>query len=255
MVAFRKNLKAKDADPWIPLALREERAAWRDSLTLLQATGAEKARPKMLDWLYELVDVGVLEKSTVVPLDLYGLCAARGEARVLLWRHERLPLPLRYLVEKDLLHALRRALELAEGAAGALERCVRIFCRLMLAPGDRQPDRGDVTQLLKSLAPTRNYWSHLEAPFKKFLVELPQDVGTAEDGGIEYGAQTLREWAATLRRAGTDALRRTIGASEPTARALKAAVRAEQEWYREARSLLGEYLYEEEVMSGTTNCT
>ena len=175
-----------------------------------------------------------------------------------LWRHECLPLPLRYLEDGDLLDALRRGLQLAEDTAQALDRSTRTFARLIVAPncdrpGARQPDPGEVNALVDSLAPGRAYWSQLEAPFREVAVKLPEDVSTAEDGDVEYGARVLRAWAATLRRVGGEALHRAIGGTEASARVLKAFARAERAWSRASWEFLGPYLQSEEVMSESTN--
>ncbi len=49
--------------------------------------------------------------------------------------------------------------------------------------------------LADHLGADRAYWSRLEEPFKRLLVELPDDV---DDDG-EYGGNRISEWKKTLR--------------------------------------------------------
>jgi hypothetical protein len=56
-------------------------------------------------------------------LDLFGL--TRHRAKLLLWRRERLPLPMAYLRDFHLTRALEQALNCAEDGAAALERSLK----------------------------------------------------------------------------------------------------------------------------------
>ena len=51
MLAFRKVLKpSKGQDPYPPLAFQQEKALWRDSLSLFKATDDSKTKPKIISW-------------------------------------------------------------------------------------------------------------------------------------------------------------------------------------------------------------
>ena len=246
MVAFRRNPNAGPGqDPWPPLTFREERAVWRDSLVLFQSIQNQQARPKMLDWLNDLTSAGALVRSHTVPMDLYGL--STYQAKVLFWRHERLPLPLAYLEEKELVDALRVALELAEEVGRALVLSVRTLAKLAVAPdsdraGARQPSARDVQLLAQSLAPTRTYWAQLEVPFKTVLVATAEDRTEDPDGSVRYGDHTLPGWAATLRRAAVTAFENTTRGLDGSVRSLKGIAQAEREFYGRVHVTLRAYV-------------
>jgi len=77
MLSFSKRRNPEPGqDPFPPLAFREDRALWRDSLALFQSVAGQRYRPKILDWLNELAseEAGqIISRSTIIPLDLLGM--------------------------------------------------------------------------------------------------------------------------------------------------------------------------------------
>ena len=131
MIAFRANLNAKPGqDPWPAVGFQQEKAVWRDSAALLQAASGTHARPKNMDWLSRLVQKGYLERKTILPLDLCGVSTDR--AKILFWRHERLPIPLRLLEDPVLLDVLDLSLDKAEKVASILRRSANKLAELVL---------------------------------------------------------------------------------------------------------------------------
>jgi hypothetical protein len=155
MIAFIKNQKAKgDQEAWPPLRFQEGRALWRDSTALFQSANEERWRPETLQWLDDLSVDGHLERGLVLPVDVLGLRTDR--AKVLFWRHERLPLPLEYLHNDALVTALKGALSAAERAAKALTTAVRKLAELIVAPSADEPgapraNKSDTSALFESL--------------------------------------------------------------------------------------------------------
>ncbi len=150
-----------DQDPWPALALSEDRALWRDSLSLVETVRPNEVserpaeRPKTLTWISDLALESKLDRKATVPLDLIGLCTDR--AKVLFWRHERLPLPLEYMDKKPLLDKLREALKLCEDVAEALRMSARELARFLLAPrcdqrGAPKPNPDEINSLVNSIA-------------------------------------------------------------------------------------------------------
>jgi len=241
MLAFQSNPKAKvGQDPWPALALREDRALWRDSLSLFETVRPNQTqerpgtRPKTLDWVNDLAREGKLDRKSAVPLDLIGLCTDR--AKVLFWRHERLPLPLEYLDDKALLDKLKHALNLCEDAAGALRMSARELARFLLAPNCDQrdapkPNPDEVKSLASSIAIERRYWPALEAPFSQLLVRLAGDRTIDADHEPIYGRNALPQWAETIRRAAARALDETLLDLNTSGRSFKAAARGRREFY------------------------
>jgi CRISPR system Cascade subunit CasA len=242
MAAFKKNPKAKPGqDPDPAVAFEESRAIWRDSLALVQSVPGVGQRSRMLDWVNDLIRKGILRRAETVPLELFGMSADR--ASVLLWRHERLPLPLMYLDDKDLLDKLGVALSLAERAGSALNRATRLLATLLLAPESdqpeaRQPTPEDLSRLVSRLAPGRAYWADLELRFKRFLVDLAEDSVPGDGDRPVYGVHTLPRWAGEVERTARTAFQDTVRGLDSSARTLKAVAVAE----RRLRLLLHETL-------------
>ncbi len=204
MVAFRKD----ESRGWLPLFFQKDRALWRDSYSLFQSTDGASTRPEILNWLNDLVANAKLAKDEVFPLDFFGLCSDR--AKPLFWRHERLPMPLRYLSDFELCNELREALKFAESTAFLLndgiyrtstlfylpeslfdskaEKWFRPFCSEETRKsfeeykkGKTVKDKfkvskgkpvGEIPLLVKTLAPELRYWSRLENPFRTHLLQL-----------------------------------------------------------------------------------
>ena len=224
MLAFRSNPQAKGRqDPWPVVTFTEDRALWRDSHALMSSTSSESLQPKTLTWLADLASEGVIPYSQIVPVDVFGIGSTR--AKIDFWRHERLPLPLAYLSDKHLADSLREALELTETTAQNLNRAIWTMATRMLAADlDRKPKAEDVRSLADHLGAGRAYWSHLEGPFKRLLVELPDDKG--EEG--EYGGVQIGKWKSTLRHTLWEAFRESTRGMERSTRYLKPLSLAER---------------------------
>ena len=231
MLAFHKiNKPAKGQKPWLPVAFREERALWRDSTALFQSIPDMQSRPKTLEWLYDLVFNDIIEKSSTYDLSVMGLVTDR--AIISLWRHEQLPLPLRYLQDEELIEALKEALEFAEsigGNGGILNNSAWNLAKLVVAPNaDRLNDQQakEANNLADHLSITRPYWSRLGISFNELLRKLLED-RIEEAGQVEYGKNTRPWWAAEVRKAAKDAFQDTTRSLDRTARMLKAVTLAE----------------------------
>ena len=244
MLAFRKVLKPnKGQDPWPALAFYENRAVWRNSLSLFQSVAETSTKPKTLNWLYELSDAGKISWNDTRNLILSGLVSDR--ASIALWRQERLPLPLAYLAEENenLLGALKDALGLAEDVGKLLSlgfikieindkkgktidksspSPLQLLASNILEP--EQPEKADkdtIKALIESLSPTRPYWAQLGVSFNELLLKLPQD--KIDD---EYGKKVLPWWAKEIRHAAMDAFSEATNSFDRTGRMLKAVTLA-----------------------------
>lgn len=230
MVAFVKNVTASPGkDPWTPVGFHAERALWRDSLALLQSIAGQRQRPKILSWLNDLVAEDYLERSAVLPLDLFGMLT--DQANVLLWRHERLPVPLAYLEDGELVRVLGDALRLAEQTASRLRAATWTLAKLVEAPESdrpeaRQPDRAAIKARAAALTAEPGYWSRLEPAFYELLVALPTD-RTESDMGVTYGQRTVPPWAHAVWRAAVAAFAAASDGLANSPRTVKAVARAE----------------------------
>ncbi|MCX5887977.1 MAG: type I-E CRISPR-associated protein Cse1/CasA [Deltaproteobacteria bacterium] len=229
----------------LPRKIDPEKALWRDCQALFELPGADSAflRPEIFNWVARSI-----ESSRNLCFALGGLGADR--AKVFLWRQERLPLPLTYLENVDLLGRLKGALSLAEEVSRTLKNHLRDVAKGILDPATdlhkaRKPDskaqRQAVDNLLKTWAPDRLYFSQLEAPFRRLLVELPNDRQKDEDGDLEYGGKELPQWGQVLQRAASKSFETISAGLGGSPRALKAVAQVEDRFraalYQEIRKL------------------
>jgi CRISPR system Cascade subunit CasA len=181
----------------IPLPFVEERALWRDSSALFRLQSEHHRPPRTFRWLAELVDEGYLDRAQTRRYLALGM--SKKQAKVNFYRSERLPLPLRYLQEKEMVDSLETALEMAENTARQLWGAARTLATFIISPEadaelGRQPKREDLNALTGQWAIERGYWPHLERPFRETLEALPDNQEAA-----------LAVWRETLRRTAWDA--------------------------------------------------
>lgn len=229
MVAYVAVKKPKPGgDPWVPLGLREDRMAWRDSSALFQATtdsaDQDSRRPATLTWLAELTEAGVLARSERFRLDVYGL--GGYQSKIEFWRKERLPLPLAIVGNRDRLAEVRSALDAAERVANHLTFSMRRLATLLVAPESDQsgaplPDPGRVRQTASGFGATEDYWNRLEAGFMAFIDDL---------AGDEVETAALN-WRRRLRDEARHAATRVFDSLDSSARALKAMTNASRHFY------------------------
>lgn len=249
MLAFRINRSAKadDPAPWLMLTFSPDRALWRSSLALYQSVDGATKRPRMAGWLADLSSSGYLPNTYRVAADVFGLGTDR--AKIDLWRHERLPLPLDLLTDASFALLIAEALDAAETGARQLQpgfdeqqskgkgkkvsapRAMQLFANAMLAPsGDRSPDRRDVAALVGSLDLDERYWSRLEAPFRNFIVALPTE-----------GRGALEAWVSRVEETARAAFEETMRSFDTSARALKAEAQASGRFRRALADALAPY--------------
>lgn len=259
MVAYRRVLKpAAGQSPWVPVTFHEDRALWRDSLALMQPLDPDRERPKTINWLNDLVQEGILASSQLLNLDLLGLSVDR--AKVFFWRHERLPLPLAYLQERELLGKLKDGLALTEEVGRLFQtgfddsadgtrkvpRPYQLLASSLLSPVDpTKANKDAVGQLATHMAPGRFYWSRLEVPFQQFMMRLAGDIATDQDGAIEHGHHAMPEWSETLRLAALEAFHESTNGMDSSARTLKARAQAESAFRRRLSAVLPRGISEE----------
>jgi CRISPR system Cascade subunit CasA len=257
---YRKDEK----EGYRPASLSPGRSLWRDSNVLFQQVDESSKRPEVFNWLSRIDGLrrkGDIYARATYGLSAFGFAADPGKAAsVILWRHERLPLPLAYLDGGDLLSTLKDGLELAESvgklfsggfvtiASGDGSKRVpspfRKLAAVALSPlDDAKADPGAAADLIDHLAPGRLYWARLETPFKRFMVKLPE-----ERAGNEPGS-AFREWVAALRDSAVGAFAEATLGLDGTGRTLRAVALAEREFNRRLRELLEERLKDtEEVL-------
>lgn len=254
-----KSYRRDEKQGWLARGLMPERTIWRDSHTLFQVADQSIRRPEVFNWaarIEMLRRAGEVKAQKNYRLTVTGMATEAGKAaNLLLWRQERLPLPLAYLDDINLLGQLKVGLALAEKANDTLSLGLGWVASLVLSPesggAGSQAQQGEVGRLLKAgvpatsrtgysrevkkkwdillkaWAPGRLYWPRLEAPFRRLLVELPDDREDSDDGVIIYGNRKMPEWTRTVYQAASDTFEEVAAGLERSVRSLKAVARVE----------------------------
>lgn len=213
----------------VPVMLSRERATWRDSGALLGlplVNGLAKAhhydQPEIFRWLAYIANNTDAAIPSFHVYSVHGLATDPGKAAsVVMWRQERLPLPLRLLTDEDTRSSLAGALVLANRVAQVLFRATARLAQVLLDNGrgrkDTSPSDGDeMRALVRHLGVEPVYWSRLADPFRQMVCLLATDVqGSAQ------------MWKAELETAARKSFGQTMDAMDRSARALKAMALAE----------------------------
>ncbi|HMO82373.1 MAG TPA: type I-E CRISPR-associated protein Cse1/CasA [Pyrinomonadaceae bacterium] len=205
---------------WRAQGISPERAVWRDSHTLLRKSDSSTKQAAVLSIPSKLMlarDEGQIEAQRRYSLAVFGIATEVGKAaNIVLWTHERLPLPLVYLSEDDLLASLQKCLEFTEEIGKALRAGVRVLIHTLAERADDK--RKNKTEAFPA---QESYWSQMELRFHMLLERLPSET-EAE----------MRAWFADTLQTATKAFRDTLKGLSGTAAETKAVVNAENEFWR-----------------------
>jgi hypothetical protein len=173
MMAFIKMEKPKkNQDPWPAITFLSYKALWRDSVVLFRATDAkfDKKRPKILNWLSDLVKEGHLTKTKTLYLNAFGINTDR--AIINFWKFEQMPLPLEYLSNNQNIIDLRESLQWSEYIGDSINKA---FYQLASELKPSKSKNEDIRDLAESFSTLNYYWAILEIGFYEFFVKLPED--------------------------------------------------------------------------------
>lgn len=228
-----------------PLNISKDKAVWRDSHVLFQTVDQNYKRPEIFNFLSRIEfqrREGEIKTQPAYRFIVTGLATDEGKAAsILLWRHERLPLPLIYLEDEKLLAKLKEALDVAEDVGKLLKKSIWYLSRPIFSPNDtKKPNKEqskEINKFIEHLAPTRPYWSQLGRSFNYLLNSLSED-RTEIDGEIIYGLNALPRWKKEVRKAALEAFENTTRGFDRSARMLKAITRAEQNFKYNLRAII-----------------
>lgn len=210
MMAFRKS----KTEGFYSVGFNENKALWRDSFSLFQTIEGEQYRPKMLEWLNEIVGEGYLNRSNIFPIEFYGLIA--DKAKLMAWRQERFNLPFVYLDDQELLQTLKNSIQFAEEIGGVLKFAVKVLAEKLESNAD-------------NFSAMQIYWASLETQFYQLLGKLPNDKQNA-----------LLEWFEVIDKTARQAFDNTANSLSGSAIEQKAIIESESAFYKTRAKLLNQ---------------
>lgn len=207
-----------------PISLRRHRAAWRDVHSILDL------QPNRNRTVLALAHAA---RGMIAAARLNVAGVARGDeaAKILFWRHERMPVSANLISDANLIERLGSLLQDAEEAEAKLNTRTRRIAKLYLAPTSespdgRQPDKDEVTRVAKSIDPRPPYWARLEKHFFELLENLSDDWDAKmEDWKPDDQQSATITWRKHVKYEARRALEESIRAVGTTARAIQAIAR------------------------------
>ncbi|MBT9258261.1 MAG: type I-E CRISPR-associated protein Cse1/CasA [Clostridiales bacterium] len=214
-----KHYQQSKKSGYTELRFREDRALWRDSVSLFQLQSEDHWPPRPVAWLSDLFTDGLLPREARLRLMALGM--ATDQSKINFFREEHFPLPQDYLREPSRVNDLSLALGLSEQVGEKLGQALHRLATLLLSPGGedpngRRPDHNQVNDLMGHWGALRAYWSALEIPFYQLVVDLPV-----------HGREALESWRAEVERVAWHAFDLAVRSLGETPRVFKAVARAE----------------------------
>ena len=206
-----------------PISLQRHKAAWRDlhSLLTIQAN-----RNRTVLALSHAARSGI----SVRRLNVSGIARGDEAAKILFWRHERMPVPAALLADVNLIERLGGLIENAERAGVEQLRRIWQIARFFRVPADRQPnkkEKEDIEALVQKIDPWPAYWARLEKHFFELLESLPGDWDAANSDWKPDDQQlATNTWRENVKIEAGRALKESIRSLGTTARAIRAVARA-----------------------------
>jgi len=255
---MKTYVQADEKSGYKAVKLRKDRAAWRDAHTLFSLGSTVRKPPAGLNHAAQLVRNGTIPKAAQPRANLVGLAMKQDKA--LLWRHERLPVPLGMLASDHLTERLEKRINEAESIGeqlsgglfwnpstrktvrkepvGRIQAIVDLVLSPLLelrSPGVLRTSDGRAPEaahnkaaldLASSLDPRPAYWARLEKHFFTLLQNLPNDWDTAaSDWKPDDQQEATRTWRKHVLSEAERALKESIRSLGTTARAIQSFAR------------------------------
>lgn len=250
--------RPNDKEKYQAVKLSADKAAWRDAHTFFSLSSSVRKPPASLNHIARLIQDRTIAKTAQPRANIVGLSTDQGKA--LLWRHERMPVPLGILGSDDLTERLGRLITEAEATGANLssglfwsatsKRTIRTepvgriqaIADFVLSPSlelkspgvlrtneGRAPEDAHnkaALDLSESLDPRPAYWARLEKHFFTLLENLPNDWDTASgDWRPEDQQAATNAWHEHVKEEAEQALKESIRSLGTTARAIQAVAR------------------------------
>jgi len=198
----------------------QNKALWRDSQVLLEASGTRQKRFRALDWVNNLLMIGCYNGH--INFSAYGLCTEPGKKKAFFYREEILSFPAGYLNDALLRGELFRCIKQVDDVKKQLWGAMSVLVEKFLCPDyddtkNRKPDPSARDALLNHVDAEQLFWNGLELHFQSLLFGLPNDAEKA-----------VTNWNESTQKAAWEALDHAIqalGVSTPALMAGAAASR------------------------------
>ncbi len=206
------------------IKLQPHKAGWRDLHSIL---AVQPNRNRTVLALSHAARTGI----STARLNLAGIARGDEAAKILLSRHERMPVPAALLTDVNLIERLGGLLGKAEQAAFELINRTRRIAKLYLAPDaespdGRKPDKDEVTKVTETLDPRPAYWARLEKHFFLLLEDLPTDWdATSDDWKPDEHQTATNTWGRHVKAEARRALEESVRSLGTSARAIQAVAR------------------------------
>lgn len=216
------------------LPLSSGKATWREAhsiLTIPKANSKEQ-RPGCFNLLARARLDDAISPEKKFAVQVVGMASAPKKAgKFLLWRHERMPVPVEILNDVNLIERLGGLLQNAEHASSELDHRTRRIARLYLKPDGQEPDKSEVTKITESVDPRPSYWARMEKHFFELLEHLAEDWDTEKEGWKpDQEQKATNMWREQVKREARQALEESIRSLGTTARAIQAVARVSTEF-------------------------
>ena len=211
-----------DQEGYKPVRLSEGRALWRDSYALFRIPEKEHRPALIFDWLAVLChEYEYLSQSMKYQFLVFGLATKPGQATMYFSRFERVPLPLKLIVDPERMLTLDKALEKAEDIfQSALKKSVQHVAKIL--------ELSDTTESWIDYSGMEQfYWANLELPFHDFMSTLPDKPDIS-----------LQKWFIVLRRTALNAFEQVTQYVGTDGRAFKAIERGKSYLYSRLNEIL-----------------
>ena len=195
---------------WFPRGFQPDRALWRDSYAFFpkeyedRSTRRTAPRPTIISWL-DRVRMHYVRNRGARLRDHPSLVATgvvNTQAKIHLWRMDRLPLPLSVLGDPNRYRRVEDAIAYTDKVREALRTAARVYARHVVGKGVRDPAPEDIDREIRSLRFEARYWAALDRGFQGFLNELETD---DPSGALDGWRHTLRGVATNAYFDATDA--------------------------------------------------
>lgn len=227
---LQQNFKLREAAPifdpfkvyvkgdngFYALNLGEDKSLWRSSHTILQQATSIDNRSSLFSHLKKIQSMvanGEIEGLKNHVFSIFGVI--NDKANVKSWTQEKLPIPLKYLNDDNLLNNLETAIMFAEEMSGILKFAIKVLADELESDANSFP--------AMSL-----YWSNLENRFQRLLSDLPNDKEAAMREWFDFTDNTAKKYA----------FDKTVNSLSGSANELEAIIKAESAFYKTRAKLL-----------------